>query len=137
MLVEDISLALKTKVVAYSGKIDDDTRDSNVQKFWLDDDVKVFVSNDAGAEGLNLQCASYVINYDQPDNPGIKVQRFGRVRRIGSVHKTVTMYDLITTDSMDQEKIDSLANRQQLFNEVIGLNSEESAALKEFLDAQE
>ena len=44
----------------------------------------VFVSTDAGGEGLNLQFASVVINYDMPWNPMRIEQRCGRVDRIGA-----------------------------------------------------
>lgn len=49
-------------------------------------DARVLVSTDAGGEGLNLQFASVVINYDLPWNPMKLEQRIGRVDRIGQKH---------------------------------------------------
>lgn len=131
MLADDIQKALKITTVTYSGQIDDFTRDANMQAFWNDPDVKVFVMNDAGAEGLNAQIAKFIINYDQPDTPGLKVQRFGRVRRLGSNHKHVYMYDLITLGTKDESKIDELEQKQNLFEGVVGLDKEQSKAIKE------
>jgi SNF2 family DNA or RNA helicase len=130
MLQEDIENELKVRAVSYSGKVDDDVRDQNVQDFWNDPDTCVFVANDAAAEGLNLQCAKYVINYDQPDNPGIKTQRFGRVRRLDSAYSHVYMTDLITSGSKDEEKLDELENKSNLFDGVVSLDKAQSAAIK-------
>lgn len=120
MLKGDIERELKVKAVCYSGKVDDDTRDQNIKAFWNNDDVKVFVANDAAAEGLNLQCCNHIINYDQPDTPGIKVQRAGRARRIGSIHSTVFVHDLITIGTKDEEKLLELERKKELSHELIG-----------------
>ncbi|MCY4421967.1 MAG: helicase-related protein [Acidimicrobiaceae bacterium] len=53
------------------------------------DDYDVLVSTDVLAEGLNLQQAGKVINYDMPWNPTRVTQRIGRVDRLGSMHETV------------------------------------------------
>jgi SNF2 family DNA or RNA helicase len=131
MLAEDIKKELNLEVVTYTGKIDDANRDINVTKFWNDPDCNVFVSSTAGEEGLNLQCAKYVVNYDQPDSPGQKIQRFGRVRRVGSTYSHVHMYDLITLESKDEEKLKELEAKGNLFTGLVDLDEAQSKAMRE------
>ncbi len=51
--------------------------------FLHDPNVKVLVANDAASEGINLQRAHLMVNYDLPWNPNRIEQRFGRIHRIG------------------------------------------------------
>jgi SNF2 family DNA or RNA helicase len=52
-------------------------------------EIRVIVSTEAGSEGVNLQIANVLINFDLPWNPMIVEQRIGRVQRLGSQHKNV------------------------------------------------
>ena len=52
-------------------------------RFRVDPAVRVLVATDAAGEGVNLQAANMVVNYDLPWNPNRIEQRFGRVHRIG------------------------------------------------------
>ncbi|MGW0731939.1 helicase-related protein [Streptomyces sp. NPDC002851] len=56
-----------------------DIRDS----FNQDPDVQILIATDAAGEGLNLQRAHLMVNYDLPWNPNRIEQRFGRIHRIG------------------------------------------------------
>lgn len=58
-------------------------REAVQQRFSADPSVRILVATDAAGEGLNLQCADIVINYDLPWNPNRIEQRFGRIHRIG------------------------------------------------------
>jgi len=61
---------------------------------------RVLVSTDAGGEGLNLQFAHVIINYDLPWNPMRLEQRIGRVDRIGQP-KTVRAINFVFEDSVE------------------------------------
>tara|TARA_B100002003_G_scaffold92853_1_gene86523 strand:- start:5721 stop:8642 length:2922 start_codon:yes stop_codon:yes gene_type:complete len=61
---------------------------------------RVLVSTDAGGEGLNLQFAHVVVNYDIPWNPMRLEQRIGRVDRIGQ-SKTVRAINFVLEDSVE------------------------------------
>jgi superfamily II DNA or RNA helicase len=61
---------------------------------------RVLVSTDAGGEGLNLQFAHVIINYDIPWNPMRLEQRIGRVDRIGQP-KTVRAINFVFEDSVE------------------------------------
>lgn len=62
--------------------------------------ARVLVSTDAGGEGLNLQFAHVIINYDIPWNPMRLEQRIGRVDRIGQ-SKTVRAINFVIEDSVE------------------------------------
>ena len=68
-----------------------------VRKFG---EIEILISTDALSEGVNLQDADAVINYDLPWNPMIIVQRVGRVNRIGN-EKDVYVINYIPSDEIE------------------------------------
>lgn len=100
---------------AIRGGMNRDQRRSVEADFKQNDDVSVLVATDAAGEGINLQVAHLMINYDLPWNPNRIEQRFGRIHRIGQRH-TCLMYNLVADgtregevwkrllDKLDQEK---------------------------------
>lgn len=70
-------------VVTISGGMRREDRRMAEDKFRQDKDVVVMVATDAAGEGINLQRAHLMINYDLPWNPNRLEQRFGRIHRIG------------------------------------------------------
>src|SRR4029077_18636888 len=75
--------------------------------------VRVLVSTDAGGEGLNLQFAHVVINYDLPWSPMRIEQRIGRVDRIGQKHP-VKAFNLVFADSVEMRVQDVLEKKLQI-----------------------
>jgi superfamily II DNA or RNA helicase len=69
--------------------------------------ARVLVSTEAGGEGLNLQVAHLVVNYDLPWNPMRIEQRIGRVDRIGQT-RPVKAYNLVHADSVEERVHDLL-----------------------------
>ena len=61
----------------------------------------LLISTDVLAEGVNLQQARHIINYDMPWNPMRLVQRHGRIDRIGSQHNRVFMRTIFPADRLD------------------------------------
>ena len=94
----DIERTMNIPCLLYSGSVSEKDRNTVVETFKNDSNYPVLLGTDAMAEGLNLQVAKYVINYNQPDSAAIKTQRIGRVRRVGSKHSTVYCYDLIAVN---------------------------------------
>ncbi|WP_222436134.1 DEAD/DEAH box helicase [Rubripirellula reticaptiva] len=86
------------KTVCLNGSLDLESR-QRVQKEFSKE-ARILVSTDAGGEGLNLQFAHVVINYDLPWNPMRIEQRIGRVDRIGQKH-VVKAFNLIFADSVE------------------------------------
>ncbi len=70
-------------IVTIHGGTHRDERKKAQALFRSDKDVRVLVATDAAGEGVNLQCASLMVNYDLPWNPNRLEQRFGRIHRIG------------------------------------------------------
>ena len=68
--------------VIYGGTNRDDRRKIQ-EEFRNDPEVLVLVATDAAGEGVNLQNANLMVNYDLPWNPNRLEQRFGRIHRIG------------------------------------------------------
>lgn len=98
----------EVKIAYVSGALSDKQRDVEVyEKFRDNDDYKVLLMTDAGAEGLNLSKCKYLIEYDLAESYGIQTQRHGRVERSDSIHETVFVYQLIANESWDeiQQKI--------------------------------
>ncbi|GHU23820.1 RNA helicase [Spirochaetia bacterium] len=78
-----IMLGKKNAVVTIQGGMAHDERKSIEEHFKNDPSVSVLVATDAAGEGINLQKAHLMINYDLPWNPNRIEQRFGRIHRIG------------------------------------------------------
>jgi superfamily II DNA or RNA helicase len=85
-------------VVTLNGSMDMDERKQAQEAFRKSH--RVLVSTDAGGEGLNLQFAHVIINYDIPWNPMRLEQRIGRVDRIGQP-KTVQALNFVFEDSVE------------------------------------
>ena len=81
-------------VVAISGSTGRDERRRIQVRFTQDKDCTILVATDAAGEGVNLQAAHLLVNYDLPWNPNRIEQRFGRIHRIGQ-HDTCFMWNLV------------------------------------------
>ena len=67
-----------------------------------EDKYDIVVTTDVLAEGVNLQQARHIINYDLPWNPMRLVQRHGRIDRIGSLHEEVQMRCVFPDSKLDE-----------------------------------
>ena len=67
-----------------------------------EDKYDIVVTTDVLAEGVNLQQARHIINYDLPWNPMRLVQRHGRIDRIGSLHEEVHMRCVLPDSKLDE-----------------------------------
>ena len=71
-------------------------------KNTLTDEIDILIATDCISEGQNLQDCDWVINYDIHWNPVRLIQRFGRIDRINSQNKTVSMINFWATAELDQ-----------------------------------
>jgi SNF2 family DNA or RNA helicase len=76
-------LGREEAIVAIHGGLPRDQRRAAEHRFKTDPDAIVLVATDAAGEGINLQRAHLMVNYDLPWNPNRLEQRFGRIHRIG------------------------------------------------------
>ena len=134
MIANDIQNILKESVLLYTGAEDDAAREQAVDYFKNTSTYNILIGTEAMAEGLNLQCAKYVINIDQPDTLAIKTQRIGRARRAGSVYNNVVVYDMITVStshakSKDEERLENIANNADLTDALVSIDDAQRKAL--------
>ncbi len=87
-------------VVAIHGGVAREKRRAIQEKFTTDKDVAVLVATDAAGEGLNLQQAHLMVNYDLPWNPNRLEQRFGRIHRIGQ-KEVCRLWNLLAADTRE------------------------------------
>lgn len=127
-------------VVCLNGAMDVDER-RRVQRQFAEK-TRVLVSTDAGGEGLNLQFAHVIVNYDLPWNPMRIEQRIGRVDRIGQ-KRPVKAFNLIFEDSVELRVQEVLEQKLATILEEFGvdktqdvLDSADSGAVFERLYAQ-
>ena len=76
-------LGTETAVVTIHGGMLRDERQKVQELFRQDKSVRILIATDAAGEGVNLQRAHLMVNYDLPWNPNRLEQRFGRIHRIG------------------------------------------------------
>ena len=134
MIAKDIQAALKQNALLYTGGQNEEQRENAVSLFKNMSNYNILIGTEAMAEGLNLQVAKYVINIDQPDSFAIKVQRIGRVRRVGSQYSNVIIYDMITTStdkahSKDEERLQNIVNNQNLTDALVNIDEAQRQAL--------
>lgn len=116
--------------VELNGKVPVKMRGDLIKKFESNPASKVFLSTEAGGSGLNLQVADTLINFELPWNPAKKNQRIGRIDRLGQKSNKLTIYNLITRQSIEQQIAAGLLIKQNLFEGV--LNSSSSTDFVDF-----
>jgi ERCC4-related helicase len=80
----------------------------------------VIVSTEAGSEGVNLQVANVLVNYDLPWNPMIVEQRIGRIQRLGSRHAKVGIFNIILRGTFEEVIVGRLMEKLQMAAHAIG-----------------
>ena len=101
-----IGRLLKKNGIGYvelNGSVPVKKRGDLIKQFESDPACQVFLSTEAGGAGLNLQIADTLINFELPWNPAKKNQRIGRIDRLGQRSKNLTIYNLITRSSIEQQ----------------------------------
>jgi ERCC4-related helicase len=97
-------------------------------------DKQVFISTEAGAEGLNLQFCNIVINYDLPWNPQRVEQRIGRCHRYGQRYDVLVVNFLNTKNRADQRVLELLQYKLHLFDGLFGSSDEVLGLLESGVD---
>ena len=70
------------------------------EEFTHNPDVQILLATDAAGEGLNLQAAHLMVNYDLPWNPNRIEQRFGRIHRIGQ-QEVCRLWNLVADNTRE------------------------------------
>jgi superfamily II DNA or RNA helicase len=99
-------------VVVIHGGIGREARAGVQEQFRHDPDVKVLVATDAAGEGINLQRAHLMVNYDLPWNPNRLEQRFGRIHRIGQT-EVCHLWNLVAAETREGDVYHTLLEKME------------------------
>ncbi|MDG1143349.1 MAG: SNF2-related protein, partial [Burkholderiales bacterium] len=121
-------IAAGIRVGRIEGKVSEDERRDLRARFSMSSEdassIDVLLSTEVGAEGLDYQFCDAIVNYDIPWNPMKVEQRIGRIDRYGQKSKTVAIYNLITTGTIDAEIYSRCLLRVGVFRNAIGGSEE-------------
>jgi len=101
---------------------------------YFKEEGHIMIATEAGAEGINLQFCSLVINYDLPWNPQRVEQRIGRCHRYGQKHDVVVVNFLNKKNAADQRVYQLLSEKFKLFDGVFGASDEILGAIESGVD---
>ncbi len=91
-----------------------------VKVFRDDPQVQFLVCGKSLSEGYNLQFCGYMVNFDLPWNPQQIEQRIGRIQRIGSKHREVTVFNLKLDGTIEDLVVHYIEQKLGMFTEVFG-----------------
>lgn len=101
---------------------------------YFREEGQIMIATEAGAEGINLQFCSLVVNFDLPWNPQRIEQRIGRCHRYGQKHDVVVVNFLNQNNAADQRVFQLLAEKFSLFEGVFGASDEVLGAIESGVD---
>ena len=120
---------LQEKITSYIGKAEEvaaihggvkrEARRNIIQAFNQDKDLKILVANDAAGEGVNLQRAHLMVNYDLPWNPNRLEQRFGRIHRIGQT-EVCHCWNLVAHETREGAVFERLLEKLETERKALG-----------------
>ncbi len=106
-------------VVTIHGGIGREDRKKAQEGFTHDKEVEILVATDAAGEGINLQRAHLMVNYDLPWNPNRLEQRFGRIHRIGQT-EVCHLWNLVAQETREGEVYLRLLDKLSEEREALG-----------------
>ena len=129
-------------IVTIHGGTHRDERRKRQALFRSDPEVRILLATDAAGEGVNLQNANLMVNYDLPWNPNRLEQRFGRIHRIGQ-QEVCHLWNLVAKETREGEVYHRLLTKLETINEtfkgrvfdILGEVFEESSLKNLLLDA--
>ena len=102
-------------IVTIHGGVRPTARRQVQHSFRNDPNVLILVATDAAGEGINLQCANLMINYDLPWNPNRLEQRFGRIHRIGQT-EVCHLWNLVASKTREGAVYSRLLDKMDNMN---------------------
>jgi len=118
---------------AISGSSSSDMKSAIVNAFKSDDKT-ILIATESGAEGINLQFCSLVINFDLPWNPQRIEQRIGRCHRYGQ-KIDVTVVNMLNLKNQAEKRIhELLSSKFHLFQGVFGASDQVLGSIESGID---
>ena len=112
-------LGCSEAVIVIHGGVNRDNRRKVQEEFRNNPDVLVLVATDAAGEGVNLQNANLMVNYDLPWNPNRLEQRFGRIHRIGQT-EVCHLWNLIAKGTREGDVFRKLFDKIEVEKKALG-----------------
>jgi SNF2 family DNA or RNA helicase len=112
-------LGRKEAVVIIHGGMGREERMKAQESFKHDPEVQVLLATDAAGEGINLQRAHLMVNYDLPWNPNRIEQRFGRIHRIGQT-EVCHLWNLVAEETREGEVYRTLLEKLEQARTALG-----------------
>jgi len=112
-------LGRKEAVVLIHGGMGREERMKAQESFKHDPEVNVLIATDAAGEGINLQRAHLMVNYDLPWNPNRIEQRFGRIHRIGQT-EVCHLWNLIADETREGDVYRTLLEKLEQARQALG-----------------
>ena len=112
-------LGRKNAVVLIHGGMGREERLKAQESFKHDPEVQVLLATDAAGEGINLQRAHLMVNYDLPWNPNRIEQRFGRIHRIGQT-EVCHLWNLVAEETREGDVYRTLLEKLEQARESLG-----------------
>ena len=109
----------KESVVLIHGAMGREERTKAQEAFKHDPDVQVLLATDAAGEGINLQRAHLMVNYDLPWNPNRIEQRFGRIHRIGQT-EVCHLWNLVAEETREGDVYRTLLDKLEQARHALG-----------------
>ena len=112
-------LGRKEAVVVIHGGMGRQQRLNAQESFRHDPEVQVLLATDAAGEGINLQRAHLMVNYDLPWNPNRLEQRFGRIHRIGQT-EVCHLWNLVAEETREGDVYRTLLDKLEQARQALG-----------------
>jgi SNF2 family DNA or RNA helicase len=112
-------LGRKDAVVLVHGGMGREERMKAQESFRHDPKVQVLLATDAAGEGVNLQRAHLMVNYDLPWNPNRIEQRFGRIHRIGQT-EVCHLWNLVAQETREGDVYRTLLEKLEQARQALG-----------------
>ena len=106
-------------VVMIHGGVKREERRKVQELFRNDPAARVLVATDAAGEGVNLQNANLMVNYDLPWNPNRLEQRFGRIHRIGQT-EVCHLWNMVAAETREGDVFQRLFEKLEIEREALG-----------------
>lgn len=112
-------LGRERAVVVIHGGMGREQRLNAQEAFRHDPEVQVLLATDAAGEGINLQRAHLMVNYDLPWNPNRIEQRFGRIHRIGQT-EVCHLWNLVAEETREGDVYRTLLEKLEQARTTLG-----------------
>jgi superfamily II DNA or RNA helicase len=119
-LAEQLNVLRSIPWVGVASDLSEEETSAAISRFRNSQGFTVLLATDRLSEGIDLEEADCVINYDLPYNPQVVEQRIGRIDRVGQKSSKLTILNLIVEGSLDQKIYSIILTRAGVFTRFVG-----------------